>query len=303
MAIKFADNHNMITYLTKSDANKGFDQIIDFLNASAIQYALTVNPNIYVSCIKQFWSFVLVKKVNDVVRLQALVDRKKVIIIEPTVRESLRLDDAESIDCLPNEEIFIELSRMGGHHETSSVLPWLQLSSAIQQERDFVGVETPLFKSMIVAQQADDVADEVAAGVDDIPAADAEPTLPSPTPPTQPPPPSQELPSTSHVIPTPPPLLIDKPSSPPQQQQPSQPTHDAEILLDLLHTLLETRTTLTQKVEALEQDKEDASKQGDIIANIDVDEGITLVDVAAVEKTAKIEKDADVQGRPEESEA
>nr|GEU76310.1 putative ribonuclease H-like domain-containing protein [Tanacetum cinerariifolium] len=105
--------HNMIAYLTKSDASEGFDQIIDFLNASSIKYALTVNSNIYVSRVKQFWSSDSVKKVNDVTRLQALVDRKKVIIIEATIGEALRLDDAKSIDCLPNEEIFIELSRIG----------------------------------------------------------------------------------------------------------------------------------------------------------------------------------------------
>nr|GEU44962.1 hypothetical protein [Tanacetum cinerariifolium] len=52
-------------------------------------------------------------KVNDVTRLQALVDMKKVVITEATIREALQLDDAESIDCLPNEEIFTELSRMG----------------------------------------------------------------------------------------------------------------------------------------------------------------------------------------------
>nr|GEU56764.1 hypothetical protein [Tanacetum cinerariifolium] len=39
--------------------------------------------------------------------------RKKVIISEATVREALRLDDAESVDCLPNEEIFTELARIG----------------------------------------------------------------------------------------------------------------------------------------------------------------------------------------------
>nr|GFA35050.1 hypothetical protein [Tanacetum cinerariifolium]GFA39372.1 hypothetical protein [Tanacetum cinerariifolium] len=57
--------------------------------------------------------------------------------------------------------------------------------------KGFSEVETALFKGMIVAQQADDVADEVAAGVDvdDVPANNAEPTLPSPTPTTQPPPP------------------------------------------------------------------------------------------------------------------
>nr|GEV99389.1 hypothetical protein [Tanacetum cinerariifolium] len=37
----------------------------------------------------------------------------RVIITEDTVRQALQLDDAESIDCLPNEEIFVELERMG----------------------------------------------------------------------------------------------------------------------------------------------------------------------------------------------
>nr|GEY39996.1 hypothetical protein [Tanacetum cinerariifolium] len=42
MALTFADTHNMIAYLTKSDASEGFEQIIDFLNARSIQYALTI---------------------------------------------------------------------------------------------------------------------------------------------------------------------------------------------------------------------------------------------------------------------
>nr|GEY65402.1 ribonuclease H-like domain, reverse transcriptase, RNA-dependent DNA polymerase [Tanacetum cinerariifolium] len=42
-----------------------------------------------------------------------LLLRKKVIITEDTVREALHLDDAERIDCLPNEEIFTKLARMG----------------------------------------------------------------------------------------------------------------------------------------------------------------------------------------------
>nr|GFA45810.1 hypothetical protein [Tanacetum cinerariifolium] len=80
---------------------------------SYIKYALTVNPNIYVSCIKQFWNTVVVKKTDDVTRLQALVDRKKVVITEAAIRDVLRLNDAEGVDCLPNEEIFAELDRMG----------------------------------------------------------------------------------------------------------------------------------------------------------------------------------------------
>nr|GEU47532.1 hypothetical protein [Tanacetum cinerariifolium] len=113
MTLTFVETHNMIAYLIKSNASKGFNQIIDFLNGSSIQYALTVNPNIYVSCIKQFWTSVAMKKVNDVMRLQDLVDKKKVIITEASIRDSLHLDDAEGVEYLPNAEIFIELARIG----------------------------------------------------------------------------------------------------------------------------------------------------------------------------------------------
>nr|GEV04339.1 putative ribonuclease H-like domain-containing protein [Tanacetum cinerariifolium] len=51
--------------------------------------------------------------VNDVTRLQALVDKKKVVVMEATIWEALRLDDEEGVDCLSNEEIFVELARMG----------------------------------------------------------------------------------------------------------------------------------------------------------------------------------------------
>nr|GFA01206.1 hypothetical protein [Tanacetum cinerariifolium] len=112
MSLTFADTHNMVAYLYKSDASKGFNQVIDFLNGSYIKYALTVNLNIYVSCIKQLWNTVVVKQTDDVTRLQALVDRKKVVITKAAIRDILRLDDADGVDCLLNEEIFAELARM-----------------------------------------------------------------------------------------------------------------------------------------------------------------------------------------------
>nr|GEY30410.1 hypothetical protein [Tanacetum cinerariifolium] len=113
MSLTFADTHNMVAYLNKSDASEGFNQVIDFLNRSYIKYALTVNPTIYVSCIKQFWNTVVVKQSNDVTRLQALVNKKKLLITEAAIKDVLCLDDAEGVDCLPNEEIFAELARMG----------------------------------------------------------------------------------------------------------------------------------------------------------------------------------------------
>nr|GFC79724.1 hypothetical protein [Tanacetum cinerariifolium] len=55
----------------------------------------------------------VVKHTGDVTRLQALVDKKKIVISEDAIREILRLDDAEGVVCLPNEEIFAGLAQMG----------------------------------------------------------------------------------------------------------------------------------------------------------------------------------------------
>ncbi|GKC05937.1 hypothetical protein Tco_0997547 [Tanacetum coccineum] len=63
--------------INKPEESKGFEQIINFLNASSIRYALTVNPTIYTSCIKQFWATAKAKTVNEEVQIQALVDGKK----------------------------------------------------------------------------------------------------------------------------------------------------------------------------------------------------------------------------------
>ncbi|GJR26147.1 putative ribonuclease H-like domain-containing protein [Tanacetum coccineum] len=80
------------------------------------RYALTINPTIYTSCIEQLWATIKVKTVNEEVKLQALVDGKKVIITEYTVTRDLHLEDAEGVDCLPNATIFEHLTLMGLLH-------------------------------------------------------------------------------------------------------------------------------------------------------------------------------------------
>nr|GFA00980.1 hypothetical protein [Tanacetum cinerariifolium] len=80
---------------------------------SYINHALIVNPHVYISCIKQFWNTVVVKRSGDATRLQALVDKKRIMITEKVVREILQLNDAEGVICLPNKEIFVGLARMG----------------------------------------------------------------------------------------------------------------------------------------------------------------------------------------------
>ncbi|GKC40885.1 hypothetical protein Tco_1053269 [Tanacetum coccineum] len=119
--LKFADTHNMVAFLSKPAESKGFEQIVDFLNAHPIKHALTVNPTIYTSCIEQFWATVKAKTVNGEVQLQALVDGKKIIITESTVRRDLQLEDAEGVDCLPNATIFEQLALMGPKKKDTQV--------------------------------------------------------------------------------------------------------------------------------------------------------------------------------------
>ncbi|GKA12202.1 hypothetical protein Tco_0691748 [Tanacetum coccineum] len=120
-ALKFASSHNMVAFLDKPTESDGFEQIVDFLNAHPIKYALTVNPTIYTACIEQFWATAKVKTVNGEVQIQALVDKKKVIITETSVRSDLQLEDAEGTECLPNATIFEQLTLMGYENLTQKL--------------------------------------------------------------------------------------------------------------------------------------------------------------------------------------
>nr|GFB13181.1 hypothetical protein [Tanacetum cinerariifolium] len=161
----------MIAILEKSDAAQGFEQIIDFLSGSYIHDALTVNPQVYISCIKQFWNTVVVKR--------------------------------SGVDCLPNKEIFAGLARMGYekpstkltfykaffstqwksfihnilHSLSAKRTSWNEFSSAMASAliclssgqrvgKGFSGVETPLFENML-AVRAVDAEEEVQVPVQD----------------------------------------------------------------------------------------------------------------------------------------
>nr|GEW74409.1 hypothetical protein [Tanacetum cinerariifolium] len=52
----FAETYNLVAFLEKPSEYEGFKQIIDFLNVKSIRYALTVNPTVYASYVKQFWT-------------------------------------------------------------------------------------------------------------------------------------------------------------------------------------------------------------------------------------------------------
>nr|GEV19234.1 hypothetical protein [Tanacetum cinerariifolium] len=73
----FAKTHNLIAYLAKSTESEGFEQ-----------------------------TMTEVKTINDKVRVQALIDEKRVNIKESSILRTLKLDDAEGTSCLANAEIF-----------------------------------------------------------------------------------------------------------------------------------------------------------------------------------------------------
>ncbi|GJX25968.1 hypothetical protein Tco_0232264 [Tanacetum coccineum] len=148
--LKFADTHNMVAFLSKPAESDGFEQIVDFLNAHPIKYALTVNPTIYTSCIEQFWSTFVAKTINGEVQLHALVDGKKIIITESTVRRDLQLEDAEGVNCLPNSTIFEQLVLMGlkttARNEFSSTMASVIICLATNQKFNF---SKYIFESMV----------------------------------------------------------------------------------------------------------------------------------------------------------
>nr|GEU69218.1 hypothetical protein [Tanacetum cinerariifolium] len=266
--------------------------------------------------------------------LQALIDRRKVIVTEDTVRQALRLDDADSIEYLPNEEIFAELARMGYEKPSTKLTfykaffsaQWKFLIHTILQcmstKRTAWNEFSSSMASAVICLAT--VQDEVVDAAENEDAANEispKPTPPSPTPATTPPPQQALIPSPSQVESTLPPSPhqspIDQPSSPPPQQ-PSQPEDISHSAMALLNQLLETCAILNKKVDTLEQDKIahsiEITKLKQRVRKLekkrklkvsgyqeieeDADEDVTLEEV-----DAEVTKDVDVQGRLPESQA
>ncbi|GJV58337.1 putative ribonuclease H-like domain-containing protein [Tanacetum coccineum] len=130
-------------YKTKTSCieHADFDEIVDFLNASPIRYALTVSPTIYVSYIELFWSTAKIKIVNNERQIHAKVVGKTIVISESSVRRDLQFNDEDVIAFLNDKydtpshtkKVFAKIRRQG---------------------KDFSGIVTPLFAAMLIQPQA-----------------------------------------------------------------------------------------------------------------------------------------------------
>nr|GEW04676.1 hypothetical protein [Tanacetum cinerariifolium] len=182
----------------------------------------------FMEYLRWFWNTIVVKRSGDVTRLQALVDKRKIVISEDVIREILRLDDTEAVVCLPNEEIFAGLAQMG-YEKPAKRTSWNEFSTAMTsaaiclskgQRFNFSrvgkgcsGVETPLFENMLEVRE---IADDV-----------AQPTLPLPP---------------SPVI----------PSSPPHQSPRPSPSQAAEGSSLLVQQVLDKCSALVLRIKGLE---------------------------------------------------
>nr|GEV55475.1 hypothetical protein [Tanacetum cinerariifolium] len=275
--------------------------------------------------IKQFWTTVAIKQVNDVTGLQALVDKKKVVIREAAIREVLHLDDAKGVDCLPNKEIFTELAQMG-YEKSSTKLTiykaffstqwkfhihtilqsmsakrtsWNEFSSSmasaiiclsteIKEERD----EDEHVEDVIAC---DDAHGDDSAAYGEVPTVTQKPSIPSYTPTIPPSQPPQDIPLTSQVQQTPPQSPQVQPPSP--QPQPQQQATDFPM-----NFLSGSRNNKIEK-EGKETGK---GEQGGMIAEMDKNDDVVLMDEKDEDKKvkeAKVIESAQVQGRQAESQA
>ncbi|GKE58072.1 hypothetical protein Tco_1497257, partial [Tanacetum coccineum] len=186
--------------LEKPEESDGFAQIVNFLNAHPINYALTVNSTIYTSCIKQFWATAKAKTVNGEVQIQALVNGKKVNVTEASVRRDLQLADENGTECLTNATNFCKTgkNRTTAWNEFSSTMASAVICLATNQKfnfskyifdnmvknleggvkflmysrqgKDFSGRDTPLFQTMMVqTQEEEPMADEAPNDTESIP--------------------------------------------------------------------------------------------------------------------------------------
>ncbi|GJY20488.1 hypothetical protein Tco_0393054, partial [Tanacetum coccineum] len=102
--------------------------VIDSLLRELIHVVVPVNAVrlklvllVFVSAVKRMLMLPI-----QVSAVEALVDKKRVIVMESSIRRDLHLDDAEGTDCLPTATIFKELARMGAK---STV--WNEFSSSM----------------------------------------------------------------------------------------------------------------------------------------------------------------------------
>nr|GFA20227.1 hypothetical protein [Tanacetum cinerariifolium] len=229
-----------------------------------------------------FWNTAMVKRSGDVTRLQALVNKKKIVISEDVIREILRLDDAEGVFLIHTILQSLSAKRTSWNEFSTAMdsavicLSKGQRFNFLRVEKGCSGVETPLFENMLEVREVDAEEEVQVPAQDDVDQENVtEEIADDVAQPTSPLPPSP-------VIPSSPPH--QSPRSPPPQATEGLESANTAQQLEILK--------LKARVKKLER-LNNVFNQGRI--SVDIDEGIELVDDQ--------EKDAQVKGRQADTQA
>ncbi|GJQ96871.1 hypothetical protein Tco_0008010 [Tanacetum coccineum] len=113
-ALRYRDEHNKVGYLQKPKGSDDYHQVLDFLRASHIRYALTNDPIIFDSLVKQFWSTATLRSPElGPPTILATIDETPYTITEDSVRSQLQLADDGGIDDLPIADIYSGMDNLG----------------------------------------------------------------------------------------------------------------------------------------------------------------------------------------------
>nr|GEW35824.1 synaptobrevin, longin-like domain protein [Tanacetum cinerariifolium] len=113
-ALRHKDEHNKVGYLLKPTRSDDYHQIIDFLRASHVKYALTHNPIIFNSLVKQFWSTATLRSLElGPPAILATIDKTRYTITKYLVRSRLQLADDGGIADLPIADIYSGMDNLG----------------------------------------------------------------------------------------------------------------------------------------------------------------------------------------------
>ncbi|GJU97363.1 hypothetical protein Tco_1326634, partial [Tanacetum coccineum] len=102
------DEHNKVGFLEKPKGSDDYHQVLDFLRGSHIRYAITYDPIIYDSLVKQFWSTTSLRAFAEgPPAILATIDRTPYTITESLLRSQLHLDDDGGVEDLPIADIYL----------------------------------------------------------------------------------------------------------------------------------------------------------------------------------------------------
>ncbi|GJX76186.1 hypothetical protein Tco_0322997, partial [Tanacetum coccineum] len=141
-ALRYRDEHNKVGYLKKPIGSDDYHQILDFLRASHIRYALTNDPIIFDSLVKQFRSTATLGSPElGPPAILATIDATPYTIIKDSVRGQLQLADDGGIDDLPIAEIYSGMDNLGILEVRGYILfpMFMMLKHKLEIDKDVVG--------------------------------------------------------------------------------------------------------------------------------------------------------------------